>query len=64
MRRRSTALTCDELAVIRQALDRIDMQTAVLTRDARSPRSAQQIAECLDGVRSVLDRADARLNVH
>jgi hypothetical protein len=64
MRRRSTPLTCDELAVIRQALDRIDMQTAVLTQQARSPRSAQRIAECLDGVRYLLDRAEQRLDVH
>ena len=64
MRRRSTPLTCDELAVIRRALDRIDMQTAVLSQEASSPRSAQQIAEWLDGVRYLLDRAEERLNVH
>ena len=64
MRRRSTPLTSDELAVIRQALDHIDLQTAVLTQVARSPRSARRIAECLDGVRYLLDRAEQRLDVH
>lgn len=57
------SLTPPEVAVIRTALDTIDRIAAGVTPVPPERREAR-IAEALDGVRYLLDRAEARSRVH